>query len=184
MLPPERLDSLTPEQLAWSTMQATGLMGVQRKAVEADLNAKSPLSDADKKDPAKPAARVRQIDETVVKALAANVPAYVALYGAGAGQPQVDFFATVDQALYLSNNATVMTWLAPGNGNLTERLNAITDPAALAEELYLGILTRRPTPEEATDVTEYLKSRADNRAVAIQELAWGLLASAEFRFNH
>ncbi len=178
------LDPLTPEQMAWSMMQATGLLGVQRKAVEADLNAKTPLSDEEKKDPAKVTARIRQIDEAAVKALEPNVPTFVALYGAGAGQPEVDFFATVDQALYLSNNATVAGWLAPASGNLTERLSAMTEPAQLADELYLSILTRRPTQEEAVAVAEYLKSRADNRAAAIQELAWGLLASAEFRFNH
>ena len=52
------------------------------------------------------------------------------------------------------------------------------------EELYLSVLTRRPSDEERKEVAEYLKSRASERATALKDLAWALLASAEFRFNH
>jgi hypothetical protein len=33
-------------------------------------------------------------------------------------------------------------------------------------------------------VAEYLQGRANRREDAIQEIIWGLLTSAEFRFNH
>ena len=51
-------------------------------------------------------------------------------------------------------------------------------PSALAGRAFL-------TDEEVADVSAYLKERTQkNRAAAIQELAWSLLTSAEFRFNH
>jgi hypothetical protein len=41
-----------------------------------------------------------------------------------------------------------------------------------------------PSEEEATDVTNYLAARPNDRPAAAQELVWGLLASAEFRFSY
>jgi len=109
---------------------------------------------------------------------------FVTQFGGASGQPQDLSQATVHQALFLSNGQPIQGWLAPSGRNLTGRLKDLADPSALAEELYLAILTRRPTPEERADVAAYLRDRGDDRDRAIQELAWALLASAEFRFNH
>ena len=57
-------------------------------------------------------------------------------------------------------------------------------PSAVAEELYLSLYTRRPTDEERAEVARYLADRGKERVPALQELAWALLASTEFRFNH
>ena len=51
---------------------------------------------------------------------------------------------------------------------------------ALADELYLSVLTRLPDDEERREATEFLARRPDGLA----DLAWALLTSAEFRFNH
>jgi hypothetical protein len=68
---------------------------------------------------------------------------------------------------------------------LTERLGKMTDEKKLVEELYLSVLTRRPTDGEVADVAAYLKQRPkEKRMAAIQEIVWALLTSAEFRFNH
>ena len=56
------------------------------------------------------------------------------------------------------------------------------DAKVAAEELYLGILTRMPTEQESAEVASFLAARPD-RAKAAQELVWGLISSAEFRFN-
>jgi hypothetical protein len=58
------------------------------------------------------------------------------------------------------------------------------DPKQLAEELYLSVLTRRPTAAETSEVETYLAPRAEDRPAAIKELTWALLTSSEFRFNH
>ena len=58
------------------------------------------------------------------------------------------------------------------------------DARKAAEDLYLTILSRPPTDEESADVVRLLAVPAKDRPAAVQELVWGLLTSAEFRFNH
>jgi hypothetical protein len=55
---------------------------------------------------------------------------------------------------------------------------------ALAEELYLAVLSRQPTDEEKKRAGEYLSARKDRRAKAVTNLIWSLLASNEFCANH
>jgi hypothetical protein len=129
------------------------------------------------------AARQQQIDNAAYAKLQANVARFIELFGAGEAQPP-SFFAAADQALFLSNDGQLRGWLAPGGGNLTDRLIKLTDPRALAEELYLSVLTRRPTAAEVAETTDYLARRASERPAAVQELTWSLITSAEFRFNH
>jgi hypothetical protein len=156
-----RLKPLSPEQLAWSLMQATGLTDAERKALGQGAT-----------------------EAALYARLAGNVAPFVATFGGKAGQPDGHFEATLDQALFLANGKTVRGWLAPRPGNLTDRLAQLKDAAAVAEELYLSALTRLPTDEERKEVAEFLRGRTDDRSAALQELAWALLASAEFRFNH
>ncbi len=58
------------------------------------------------------------------------------------------------------------------------------DARKVAEDLYLTILSRPPSSEESADVVRVLAVDAKNKPAAVQELVWGLLTSAEFRFNH
>jgi hypothetical protein len=178
------LKPMTPEQLAWSMMQTLGVWEKQRIASRAELDKKSPLTEADKKDAAKLANREKQLEDAVYEKLKKNVASFVSLFGAGAGQPQGDFFATVDQALFLANGGLLRGWLAPGGGNLSDRLNKEADVSVLTEELYVSVLSRRPTESEAKKVAGYLESRGMDRTQAIQEMVWALLTSVEFRFNH
>ena len=151
----------------------------------AELDKKSPLKPEEKKDAKKIAARRLQVEQTTYDKLKSNVGNIISLYGAGSGQPQNEFFATIDQALFMANGGPLKGWLAPGGGNLTERLGKMTDEKKLVEELYLSVLTRLPTDGEVADVAAYLKQRPkEKRAALIQEIVWALLTSAEFRFNH
>ncbi len=154
-----RLKPLSPEQLAWSLMQATGLtdntrLGLGKAATEANLYAR----------------------------LNGNVGPFVASFGAPAGSLE-GFDARVDQALFVANGAALRSWLVPRPGGLTARLERL-EGDALAEELYLSALTRLPDDEERKEVAEFLAARPKDRVAALQDLAWALLASAEFRFNH
>ncbi|MBM4003629.1 MAG: DUF1549 domain-containing protein [Planctomycetes bacterium] len=177
------LRALTPEQLGWSVMKVAGLVESHRLAVEAELNKTAPLDAAAMADPARRAERNRQLEAGVDEKLKGNLGQFVSLYGSGAGQAQ-EYFATVDQALFFSNGGTIAGWLAPAAGNLTERLLKLDDAGALAEELYMTILSRKPVASEVAEVSRYLASRGSEKTAAVQELAWGLLATAEFRFNH
>lgn len=173
----------SPEQFAWSVMQVTGVVDSYQKAVTVELDKASPMDAAALADPAKVAARTKQVEAGVFEKLKGNADVFVRLFGAGAGQPQ-DFFSTVDQALFFSNGGTIVGWLAPSDSNLTGRMMKLEDPAAVADELYLGVLCRFPSDVEKNEVKEFLTKRAAEKPAAVVELAWGLISSAEFRFNH
>jgi len=156
------LKPLSPEQMAWSMMQATGLLDSERKAQGKKPN-----------------------EQALFAKLANNEAPFVSLFGSQAGEPaDLGFQATLDQTLFLANGALVRGWLAPRAGNLTDRLSKLKDAGPLAEELYLSVLTRYPTSEEQKEVADFLIRHTADRVAALQELTWALLASAEFRFNH
>ncbi len=178
------LKPLTPEQLCWSVFRVTGVYDRYWQAEVAELDKAKPLTDEQKQDPAQMAARAIELEQRTFDKLKGNVATYVAFYGAGAGQPQGDFFSTADQALFAANGGSINSWVAPAGDNVTERIIKQADPNVAAEELYLGVLSRMPFEEERTEVTTYLANRAADKPVAAQELVWALLNSAEFRFNH
>src|SRR5262249_26450201 len=153
------LKSLSPEQLAASLLQATGQLDAERvaqgkKATEASLD----------------------------KFVAVSGAPVVRSFASAPGNAE-HFDARTDQALFLANGGLVRGWLARRPGNLTDHLLALKADDAVAGDLYLSVLTRQPTAEEGKDVADYLRGRPKDRAAALQEMAWGLLASAEFRFN-
>src|SRR5262249_14170799 len=99
------LRPLTPEQLAWSMMQATGL-------IEAERQANRKLD-----------------DKALLPKLAEHVPPFVRLFGNQPGEAldPSQFEATLDQALFLDNGALLRGWLTPRPGNLTDRLSKCSD---------------------------------------------------------
>jgi hypothetical protein len=182
------LRSLSPEQLGWNVMQSLGIVAANRTAVVAELHqklqSKKPAQPAKESSAAKRDPTAGQIEWQTDLKLRGPIQQFVALFGAGAGQPQRGFFATVDQALFFDNGGEVRSWLAPSAGNLIDRLLKIKDTRLLAEELYLSILTRRPSDEESAEIDRYLGARSKDRSAAVQESVWALLTSSEFRFNH
>ncbi len=178
-----QLKPLSPEQLCWTVFRVTRVYDNYRAGEIAELDKTAPLTDAQKQDPSVLAQREVELEQRTWDKLKGNIGNYVPLYGGAPGQPQNDFYASPDQALFTSNGGAINSWVGPSGGNATERVIKATDPRVAAEELYLGILTRMPTEEEVADVTSFLASRPD-RSQAAKELVWGLLSSAEFRFNH
>ena len=138
----------------------------------------------EKNDPKKVAARRAEIETQFQTSVDRVVSRFVKLFAAASGQPQDDFFATVDQALFFRNGNELRSWLSPSGGNLADRLQQIDDPNSLAEEMYLSILTRRPTREELDEVVAYLKTPDLKKSDAVGQMAWALFTSAEFRFQH
>jgi len=147
-------------------------------------------------DPERRALRETMIEQQVYARLEPNAGAFLTHFGGVVGQPQeaAQATSTVDQALFITNGEPIRSWLSPAPGWLIGRSNALTEPSTVAEELYLGVLSRRPTAEERAEVTSYLarptnnlaktQNPAQDRLDALRELAWALLASTEFRFNH
>jgi hypothetical protein len=154
---------VSPEQLGWSLMQATGQLELQRKGLPSTGT-----------------------ETALYGKLAPQIATFASLFGGTPGEPATnqDFEATLDQTLFLRNGGVVRGWLAPASGNLIDRLLKLKDTRPIAEELYLSVFGRRPTADEEKVVGDYLARHTADRTTAIPELAWALLSSAEFRFNH
>jgi hypothetical protein len=89
---------------------------------------------------------------------------------------------TLSQALHLLNGETTTGKVA--EGKVVERLLAKnTAPAAVAEELYLRCLGRKPTPAEAARIAARLGGATDPKR-ELEDLFWALLNTNEFLFNH
>jgi hypothetical protein len=156
-----RLKPLSPEQLGQAALQATGITDVHRVNLAAALN-----------------------EQTLNEKIAPSLASFANTFAGQPGQAEQEFQATLEQVLFVSNGGVLRTWIAPQPGNLADRLNKLAEPPAVAEELYLSVLTRRPTADEIADLTAYLQNRAADRPAAIQECIWALIASDEFRFGH
>lgn len=178
------LKPLTPEQITASTLSVTGYIDMQTKTANAEIDKAAQTAAAANPPVVVPVplgGRERQVEEHVFeKLINSSAGPFIAMFGGGAGQPQDVFYATADQALFYGNGGTIHNWA----GVLATPLSAQQDPKLLAEEMYLHVFNRRPTDDEIALVTTHLQSRADARVSAIQEMVWGLLSSAEFRFNH
>ncbi|MHC4880505.1 MAG: hypothetical protein ACYTGL_28980, partial [Planctomycetota bacterium] len=171
-----RIKPLSPEQLAWSVMQVLGVTEKTLVAKQAELKKKDDKNKAaDGDDPA-------WQEQVLREALKSNVDQFVAQF-AGQGGQKTGFDATANQALFLINGPLVQGWLESTNGSLTERLVDIENNNLLADELYMSVLGRQPEQTEVTEVAAVLNEAGD-RTLAVKDLTWALLASAEFRFNH
>ena len=158
-----QLKPLSPEQFAQALMQASGLTDAERAA----------LGD-------------KATEEALSARLAGAEGVLVNLFGSEPGRIERGFDARADQALFLAHNGMVLGWIVPRPGNLCDRMSKMSadQPAAIADELYLSVLSRKPDAEETQDVVNYLAPRTADRTQAIMELIWASTMSAEFRFNH
>lgn len=97
--------------------------------------------------------------------------------------PEDEIAPSLRAALFVLHDAAMLKLFEPAPGNLVSRLAAMQDDA-VADELYLAVLTRRPSAEEARTVRDLLAKRAAARPAAVGRVAWALVASAEFGVNH
>lgn len=150
---------LSAEQLMWSTLQATG-------ALDRVTQSQGTMVE-------KPDEKLEALQKSFVEAFS-NPPR----------EPETEYAASVQGALFLLNDEQVVGLFEPQKGNLMSRVAALSDPAQIAEELYLSILTRPPSAEEQADVAAYLEENSEQREAALGRLGWALLASLEFSVNH
>lgn len=90
---------------------------------------------------------------------------------------------TLSQALHLINGATLSAKIADPNGRLARLLSAQTPPETVIEEWYLAALCRMPTETERTALLAACRDAGDPRQ-ALEDIAWAVLNSREFVFNH
>ena len=183
------LKPLSPEQLAWSMMQATGLSDVHLSNTLHKMQADDPrFYELLEADAPRQAMKAALLENAIHAGLHSQVGSFVNLFAGLPGDPEA-YQANVQQALFLSNSSQLLGWLNPSRGadtgNLLARLEAVEQDEAVADELFLSVLTRRPTDEERDMVRVFLGEHAgDGRQQALKNLAWALLTPTEFRFNH
>jgi hypothetical protein len=161
-------------------MQAIGALVPQMNTAIAKLEKSPPQSLKTAADSDKLRLRSRLIQLELMSETRGTLKEFVRQYG---GQPGEEFQATVNQALYFGNGGVIDGWLKPAGNNLAERLVKLDDTKQLVDELSWAIMSRPVSEAELQTTINYLKNRHD-KAVAIGEIAWSLLASTEFRFNH
>ena len=82
------------------------------------------------------------------------------------------------------NEQLILDWLKPVEGRFIGRVEKMKDPKQVADELFITILARTPSEQEANDLLQHLEKNASRRTAAISEYAWALITSAEFKLNH
>jgi hypothetical protein len=90
---------------------------------------------------------------------------------------------SVAQVLHLLNAPEVQARLSHEGGRAAKLVRREPSDRALVEELYLTYYSRPPAVAELQAALEYL-GKAKDRRQAAEDLAWSLLNSLEFLFNH
>jgi len=89
---------------------------------------------------------------------------------------------SLPQALNLVNGGDIATAIGDPKGAIAKLITAGATDRQLIEELYLGSLSRLPSPAEYDHAVTFLK-KGDSRAARAQDLLWALVNSKGFLFN-
>ncbi len=98
-----------------------------------------------------------------------------------AGEP------TVGQILHVMNSPQIQRKIAHAGGRVAKLVRESTDDDYVIEELYLTFFSRFPeTTERKTALAHFRQVQAQKRTrtEAAEDLAWSMLNSLEFLFNH
>ncbi len=101
-------------------------------------------------------------------------------FGFDPSEPREGVTGSIPQVLAMMNSSQVAGALKAQRGVLGRLIEEIPDDRQLVAELYLRILSRPPKDGEVADATAYI-AHLHNRPAAVEDLAWALVNSAEFR---
>ncbi len=87
------------------------------------------------------------------------------------------------QALHMLAGPTYTEKIAQKGGRVDRLIESTASNQQAIEELYLTALGRLPTQRERTELHELIR-RQPTRREALESLAWALLSSREFAYNH
>jgi len=90
---------------------------------------------------------------------------------------------TAAQRLHLLNSSHIQRKIEQST-KLQFILQGKGKPREAIDELYLTILSRRPTAEELKTIGAYFQAAGTNRRGAAADLIWALINSAEFLYRH
>tara|TARA_Y100001934_G_C12296889_1_gene747887 strand:- start:206 stop:1549 length:1344 start_codon:yes stop_codon:yes gene_type:complete len=155
---------LSAEQLMWSMLTATGQLQL--------IPSESKTENAGNSDPSED-----KLDESL-EGIRAD---FLAAYANPPREPETEFAPSVRGALFVLNGPRVLSWIPAKAGNLADVLSQ--QNGDYAKTLYLTILSRNPTSQEANYFNQHINSHSD-KTKAIEQAIWALLASNEFAINH
>jgi hypothetical protein len=92
--------------------------------------------------------------------------------------------ASVAQVLHLLNSPEIHGKLTHDAGAVARLVAASRDDEKLADELYLTCFSRLPSAAERKAALAHLQTSAGQRRESAEDLAWSLMNSLEFIFNH
>ena len=89
----------------------------------------------------------------------------------------------VAQVLHVLNSPEINDKLRHADGRIARLCRTLDNNEQLVDELYLTFFSRLPSQPERTAAVEHLAATAD-RSEATEDVAWSMLNSLEFLFNH
>ena len=87
------------------------------------------------------------------------------------------------QVLHLMTSNSIENKIGNGAGRIAKMLEKKATPEQVIDDLYLAAYARLPSAAEREQATRYLQ-RDPNARRGLEDLAWALLNSREFLFNH
>ena len=96
----------------------------------------------------------------------------------------VEYNASLQQAIFLTNSPLVDALLRPSEGNTSQSLLTHSNPEVIVKEAFLRVFGRWPDADEWVEATRYLADRKNRPQEAVQHMLWAMVASAEFLTNH
>ena len=96
----------------------------------------------------------------------------------------VEYNATLQQAMFLTNSPLFDAVLRPTGRNLSARLLEMSTTDERARTAFVEILGREPDDAEQAATIKYLDARRDRPEAGVRQLTWALLTGAEFLVNH
>lgn len=91
---------------------------------------------------------------------------------------------SVAQVLHLLNSERINEKLRREDGRLHRMALSVPDDGELVNELYLTLFSRFPTSDERSVALQHFAANRSDRWAATEDLAWTMLNSLEFVFNH
>jgi hypothetical protein len=116
--------------------------------------------------------------------VADSQPLHDAVVAAFPGLFEVEYNATLQQAIFLTNNPLLDGLLKPQDQDLTARLLKLPTTEERARAVFVEVLGRPPGDDERAQAIAYLDARGDRPEAGVKQLSWALLTSSEFLLNH
>jgi len=105
------------------------------------------------------------------------------LFPKGRSPEEANASTTVRMAMKFMNNKRVLSMMIWQWGTLKKVLNRKSKPSDRIDELFLAMLSRKPTADERATFVDYIREASDDKK-AYEDVLWVLINSAEFLFVH